>query len=406
MASTAGDPCTHSNDTARDAAAGSSPYTVAVPSPRTLACSVTAATTARTPGVRSVAPMVPAGMVPNCLPVTMRSPFSVLSSAELNDALSPCANTATKATSPMPIIRAAAVAAVRAGLRVALRRARVPDSPGRCSSGQPMTRARNGTAYRLSEPMAANTRNAPSAITSRRRVESPPPVSAMTMTATPPMASTAAMMGVKREMRDGGISAPSRSAAMGGTRLARNAGMSAASTATPTPTSRAVSAMPTVSSAPATGMPPGRNSLNTPTSRAANPNPAASPSNPATRPMTRASPTTDHITCLRLAPMVRSRPSSRRRCATVMENVLKMMNAATNSAMTPNASSAGLRNLSMASLVRAACLAASCAPVLTSTVRGSLARSVRARASAEMPGSAATATELMRPSRLNHRCTS
>ena len=36
--------------------------------------------------------------------------------------------------------------------------------------------------------------------------------------------------------------------------------------------------------------------------------------------------------CLRVAPIVRSRPNSRVRCATVIEKVLKMMNAPTTSA--------------------------------------------------------------------------
>ena len=41
-------------------------------------------------------------------------------------------------------------------------------------------------------------------------------------------------------------------------------------------------------------------------------------------------------TCRRLAPSVRSSANSRVRCATVIENVLKIMNAPTNSATPAN----------------------------------------------------------------------
>ena len=191
--------------------------------------------------------------------------------APMTDSLSPCANTATKATRPMPIISAAAVDAVRDGLRVAFCRARLPEAPGRRSSGQPMTRARNGTAYRLRPAIARNTSSAPRAMVSRRCVAAASDDSARTMMTMPTTASRPAKAGANREMRDRGISAPSRRAATGGTRLARSAGMSAATTLTITPTSSAVMAMPIENCVDATGMPPGSSALNTHTSRAANP---------------------------------------------------------------------------------------------------------------------------------------
>ena len=43
----------------------------------------------------------------------------------------------------------------------------------------------------------------------------------------------------------------------------------------------------------------------------------------------------------REAPSARSMANSRRRCATVIENALKMMNAPTSTAMPPKESSAG-----------------------------------------------------------------
>ena len=45
---------------------------------------------------------------------------------------------------------------------------------------------------------------------------------------------------------------------------------------------------------------------------------------------------------MREAPIIRSRPNSRARWATVIESVLKMMNAPTNRAIPPNATSAVL----------------------------------------------------------------
>ena len=54
-----------------------------------------------------------------------------------NELLSPCANTATKTTTPSPIIRADAVAAVRPGLRMLLSRARRPLTGESFCSGHP-----------------------------------------------------------------------------------------------------------------------------------------------------------------------------------------------------------------------------------------------------------------------------
>ena len=77
--------------------------------------------------------------------------------------------------------------------------------------------------------------------------------------------------------------------------------------------------------------------------------------------------------------------NSRRRCATVIENALKMMNAPTSTAMPPNESSAGLRNVPIASLSCLVWSAAACAPVLTSTPGGTTARTRPASVSGETP---------------------
>ena len=66
--------------------------------------------------------------------------------------------------------------------------------------------------------------------------------------------------------------------------------------------------------------------------------PATSPSSEASRPMTRPSSTTERLTCLREAPSVRSVANSRVRCATVIDSVLKITNAPTSSAMPPKPS--------------------------------------------------------------------
>ena len=66
--------------------------------------------------------------------------------------------------------------------------------------------------------------------------------------------------------------------------------------------------------------------------------PSASPSADASTPITKPSTSTERRTCRRVAPSVRSVANSRVRWATVIESVLKMTNAPTNSATMPNAS--------------------------------------------------------------------
>ncbi len=68
------------------------------------------------------------------------------------------------------------------------------------------------------------------------------------------------------------------------------------------------------------------------------PRPRNSPISDASRPITRPSRTTERITCLRDAPSVRSVANSRVRWATVIDRVLKITNAPTNSAMPPKPS--------------------------------------------------------------------
>ena len=72
--------------------------------------------------------------------------------------------------------------------------------------------------------------------------------------------------------------------------------------------------------------------LNRPSSAGARPIPASSPTTEPATPSSSPSSTTERMIWEREAPSVRSRPNSRVRWATVIENVLKMMNAPTTSA--------------------------------------------------------------------------
>ncbi len=72
--------------------------------------------------------------------------------------------------------------------------------------------------------------------------------------------------------------------------------------------------------------------------------PSPRPISEAASPTRTASPSTDRNTCRRLAPTMRSSASSRVRCPTVIENVLKIVNAPTNSEISANTSSAVERN--------------------------------------------------------------
>jgi hypothetical protein len=145
------------------------------------------------------------------------------------------------------------------------------------------------------------------------------------------------MYGVKCEKRPRGIVAPSRTAAIGGTRVARIAGKSPATSVTSVPTSSEttiVRVAKTVSVCGRSRFSALKSSFN-PTAR---PSPAKRPTTEAPSPITSASRMTERSTCRREAPSVRSVANSRIRCATVIESVLKMTKAPTKSAMPANES--------------------------------------------------------------------
>ena len=158
-------------------------------------------------------------------------------------------------------------------------------------------------------------------------------------------------VGVKRANRDGGSCAPSWSAAMGGTRVARCAGTTAESSVTTMPTASATTIVRGCQHQPAVrdvDVRPPRRACRMP---AAIPSPATMPSTEASSPMTSASPVmlAEHLA--REAPRARSIANSRRRWATVIENALKMMKAPTSTAMPPKQSRTGRRKPPMASLI-------------------------------------------------------
>ena len=95
------------------------------------------------------------------------------------------------------------------------------------------------------------------------------------------------------------------------------------------------------------------------------------------------------------------------RSATVIENVLKMMNAPTSSAAPANVSSAGVRNPPMSELMSSAVSSALSRPVLTSTrPAGTCAWMRRTSSSGVTPGRADATIDVTWPSRSFQRWTS
>ncbi len=127
--------------------------------------------------------------------------------------------------------------------------------------------------------------------------------------------------------------------------------------------------------------PTARNSARRPSATA---RPSRRPTSDPRMPIVRPSVITERITWPREAPSVRSSANSRIRCVTVIEKVLKMMNAPTNSEMPANASSAVVRKLRL-SLMSLDCLRASSWPVRTLTVCGSAVRNWSRSCAGETP---------------------
>ncbi len=84
------------------------------------------------------------------------------------EAFIPFASVATKATRATPIISAAAVAAVRPGLRIELRRASPPAAPPTHRAGRPTTAASGRTSFDEIIATPTNRSRTPPAIASSR----------------------------------------------------------------------------------------------------------------------------------------------------------------------------------------------------------------------------------------------
>ena len=297
--------------------------------------------------------------------------------------LSDAPRTAIVDTSASPIISAAAVCAVRRGLRIEFSRPSFPGVPSNQASGRPRApesgRATTGTSIAT----AMNTSTAPTPTSAIVGLASP------ATTATTPRAATA-MPAITRRRRTISATSPpsSTSAATGAIRTARRAGTIAEITVTPTPTAIATATVraSNTSGAEGSSMPNALSSALSP-SAARTPNPR--PISEATRPVNAASPSTDRNTCPRLAPMTRSSASSRVRWPTVIENVLKIVNAPTNNAIAAKISSTVEMNPSELSTALESSLA-TVWPLTTSTPGGRSLAIARARLTLSAPGAAST----------------
>ena len=119
-----------------------------------------------------------------------------------------------------------------------------------------------------------------------------------------------AIHGVNRAKRDCGSDAPSRTAAIGGTRVARIAGKSPAASVTPTPTSSATMTVRSAKTRSAEGssIPKLPNSASIPSAIST---PSPSPMSDARSPITTDSRITEPRICRRDAPIVRRVANSR-----------------------------------------------------------------------------------------------
>ncbi len=180
-------------------------------------------------------------------------------------------------------------------------------------------------------------------------------------------------------------------AATGGMRTARRAGLTADTTVTPTPTTRATMTVRVSKASGPVGrvMPKPFRSASNPT---ADRTPSPRPTSEATRPRRPASTSTERNTWRRLAPTIRRSASSRVRCPTRIENVLKMVNPPTNREMKAKTSSAVEKKPS-AWLMELVCSVATVWPDTTSTPAGSWRAMARWRAALSVPGLARTLME-------------
>ena len=273
---------------------------------------------------------------------TTKSAVTAFSKAPENDAWKPLTKIATNATSATPTISAAAVPAVRPGARTALPRAIFAATPPVAASGRPISAASGPTSSGDSSPTPTNTMTAPTPSSVSAGDVSRPPSSPTSMTTRPIAAIPTCSASTQRRLALDEPSEPSRIAAMGEIRVARTAGARLDSSVTTVPRTIATAIVRPATTSAVRGrskpISPSR-----PASSGASPIPAKRPSTDPTSPIRSASWTTACRIWRRDAPIVRSMPNSRVRCATVIVNVLKMTNEPTSRAMRPKTSSPILR---------------------------------------------------------------
>ena len=183
-----------------------------------------------------------------------------------------------------------------------------------------------------------NSAIAPTPTASRRSPVDRPLTSRPTsISAIAPITVAAAACGPYLAHRDGGSSAPSRAAAIGGTRVARSAGRTAAIIVMMIPTASEMMIVRVLNTVEAWGrlIP---NDTSSELSALASSRPRNRPMIDASVPITNASTRTERRTWRRVAPSVRSVASSRVRCAIVIDRVLAITKLPTNRAIPPNAS--------------------------------------------------------------------
>ena len=246
----------------------------------------------------------------------------------------PAPSTATTVTRVSPIISAAAVEAVRLGLRTEFALASSPATPPLRRAGQPTRRVSGSTMCGAANATPTKSPRIPRP-SSRTTASVAIPLAKMPtqMAATEAAITAMAVLSEWAAKREGGSVEPSRTAAIGGTRVARRAGTMLASTVITVPSASETRTVRSANTIPASGSSPpiALSSL-------ASPNPANRPMTEASSPITTPSITTERMTCLREAPSVRSVANSRVRWATVIDRVLKITNAPTNSAIAPKPS--------------------------------------------------------------------
>jgi hypothetical protein len=223
-----------------------------------------------------------------------------------------------------------------------LSRARSPGAPPISRAGQPSTFESGRTTFDAFIETPKKSRRTPrpsaSSLGAVARPLASDPMQTSTIAST---STTSAVTGPKRDHRDGGSTEPSRTAAIGGTRVARRAGRRLAISVISVPTSSET----TIVRPAKTVVPVGRlipiawKSAFRPF---ASSRPRKSPTTEPTSPITSASMITDQSTWRRDAPIVRSVANSRMRWAIVIPSVFAITKAPTKTAIPAKASSAYL----------------------------------------------------------------